>query len=601
MISIFLNDNELELYEDSNIVWQWTAFRFEEKIRDAFTNNFTIPKSMNNIKTLGIYSLLEEKEQFWGRLQPAVLYMGDEVFPSYIQVVGVTDTDIEIAIYEDRLIYTLKNKKFSDFFKDNPITIFEWNRETLNMYPRDFIKYNYGAPYSTKPISQLLPNVNAQYAQLHPIKPLNEILQSISTQTNINIQPIDNSLLLMASKKIVCPQNTTQVIQFGSDGETLNNNLFDCVGGQHICNDLSKNAIQEITFNRDCDVAMDIFTIWSRKAAWQYNTRLRILINGVEWNGVNINSYVYPEGCRKTITTPNYTTKHFNAGDKLSFRFDDSKHFLSFWNIVHLEISNYTINDDDYKTELEYTPYRPYWKFRNNAVNNNTYYYSDGSSITVGGLTMNTDRLSYSYFGYYCNVVDMTIGDMLHSLQWIINAKVKCKYNNIYWDSKTYEDEVVGELDKLDFNSDAVGQKNFVRFAGEEGQPLVKINNAWLVDEKIWHESVFQYIPHGVIPQYTAETDKEGETTYKFNELSNPVLVRLYNDNFYPPSLSDWGLNRVNTSKEMTITIYNPQLNILNLDTINMDGRKYYVISGEKDLNKNIVKLKVLFIHNNIR
>ena len=123
MISIILNDNELDLFENTEVVWNWKGFRFQTAIRDGYTNNFQIPKTMHNIQVLGVYSLLDSPDiQFEGRLQPAVINLNGQIMPIYIQVVSINEKEIEICTYEDKLVYTIKGSKLGEIH-DSPINI----------------------------------------------------------------------------------------------------------------------------------------------------------------------------------------------------------------------------------------------------------------------------------------------------------------------------------------------------------------------------------------------------------------------------------------------------------------------------------------------
>lgn len=593
MISISLENGDLELYKDSNIVWSWTAFRFQDKLRDQYTNNFSIPKTMENIKSLGIYSLLDTPDiQFRGRIQPAMLYIGEQTIPIYIQVVSINEKDIDICIFEDKLTYTIKNKTLNEFFVDDSSSIYEWFRESNTLYPNEFKVYNYGAPYYTKSITLFPSKLNAQYAQVHPSKPLNDILQYVISELGANIVNINPELRLLASKRVVCPQNTTQVLEFNSIGSKLSNNLFTIYGGQHIVNDVSQTGIQQITFNRDVNAVIDLYSIWSTKFTFNQNSKIQLIVNGSVWNTFNIPSYTYDTGCKKATFR-----KSFKEGDTLSFKFEDANHYINTSWVAHMEYSNYEITEDDYGTNLEYTPRRAslsYWPNNQQSYN----YWMDGSTISIGGLSMTTEPLALSYFGYYCNLPKISLGDVLYSLQWILGGKLKQDGDHIYFDGKFYNGEVEGQLDKLIFSSNTIGQKNYVKFNDEENPiSIANIDNEWLEYEKNLHINTFRYLPQNVIPQYESTTNEEGETVYEFQDSDVPVLFRWINEKAFNPGLFLFDLNNISQSKEIQLTIFNAPMNILDLDTIYLDGRTYYIINGEKDLNTNIVKIKAILIY----
>lgn len=586
-MNIYLNDKQLDLYEGTNISLSWTAFRFQSAIKDMYSNDFEIPKTEHNIKCLGIYSLLDTKEvQFSGDLQPATINFDGQILPIYLQVVGLNEKSISITIFEDKLLYTLKNKKLSDFFKDNHTSIYEYNKDSVAQYPNVFLPYNYGAPYKK------------EYAQYHPSYKLNTILNDIMSDNGLTIESIDDNYRLLASKRYVCPQNLMQVVEFNALDTTMENNLFTCFGGQHIVNDLSSNGVQEITFNRDCYTSMRIWFAWDKKGTTSQNKEILVKINNTTYRvltllssgnnmwGFGVIDFVY----------------NFKKDDKLSFYCEDTDKFRSVSLVVRMQHSAYTITDDDYKTQMSYAQSRrPRLVIDRRTyvgIPNIIYIPFDGG--TYEGIP--TDRLSFCYFGYYCNLPEVTIGEILYSLQWIYGGKVKQDDNHIYFDKKTNTLELEAELQNMTFADDAVGQKNFIRFKDQENPiPISTIDNAWLEAEKNLHVNCFKYIANDyVVKQYEEEQYEEDgklKTRYNLIDFSEPVLLRYVSGNATAPLLYEYRLRDLTQSKSCDFLIYKAAPNVNELDFVVIAGREFFVVNGEKNMKNNIAKIHCIFIN----
>ena len=595
MVSIILNDSELDLFEDTEIVWQWTAFRFQTALRDAYSNNFNIPKTNHNIQVLGVYSLLDQKDiQFEGRLQPAVINLNGQIMPVYIQVVSINEKQIEICVYEDRLVYTIKGSELGQT-KDTPETIFEWNQYSYELYPEVFKYYNYGAKYMP------------QYAQIHPSIKLNDVLDKIGEQHNINIQHASDLWRIICTKRYVCPENPIQVAEFNTTG-ALEDNLFTMFGGQHVTNDLSAGGVTEITFNRHTEVDMRVWWSFAKKSGTTNTFFVYIRKNDTIIGVITLNSSSYTSWNGYN----NYSVV-FEEGDKLSFEFEHGNRYRSVSFVVRMRHSNYQINEDDYgQEEMEYKGRRPRLKTWNG--DNFTYSYFNGDNIypatQYNGMT--TEKLSFGYFGLWCNLPKITVGELLYSLQYVLNARCVQREDTIYFDPFTERNkEVECELSKLTFHSSTTGKRNYLRWNdGEEQSPIVELTNEWLVNEKDWSKNCFKWIKNDrVVPQYTLNIDESAEFDqndiegyleklfhYDYDDFDEPVLLFFLPPHNQPPVMHTFGLDRINNCKEVEFTPVITPPDITDLDTIYVDGREYYIIEGEKNFKTGTTTIKALLI-----
>lgn len=594
MLNIILNDEELDLFEDTEIVWQWTAFRFQTAIRDAYSNNFNIPKTNHNIQVLGVYSLLDTPDiQFEGRLQPAVINLNGIIIPIYIQVCSINEKEIEICVYEDKLIYTIKGSELGQI-KDTPQTIYHWNVNTLTYYPDVFKFYNYGTNYM------------AQYAQIHPSIKLNDILDKIGQEHNVNIQHTSDLWRIICTKRTVCPENTQQVIEFNTTG-ALENDTFTLFGGQHITNDLSASGVQEIIFNRHTEVNMKLWCSWYKQGTTTNAFYVYMKKNGNSIGVITLNSSSY--SYRTLTQTYNLT---FEEGDTLSFEFSAGQKYRCVSFVVRMNHSNYDIAEDDYGQDLEYKGRLPRLKSWNG--NSFVYTYFDGGIYypmdAYNGVS--TERLSFAYFGLWCNMPKLTVGDLLYSLQYILNARCVQREDTIYFDpfvEKT--DEVEGELTNLIFHSSTTGKKNYVRFKDGEDQqnPIVQLQNEWLENKKDWHVNCFKYLKNAVVPQYQLNINVNAEFDpndvehyleeffhYDYEDFDEPVLLFFLQPHNQAPTLHNFGLDRINNCKEIQFSPTVTPPDITELDTIFIDGREYYIIEGEKNFKTDTTNIKALLI-----
>lgn len=589
MLSIILNDNELDLFEDTEIVWQWTAFRFQTAIRDAFTNNFSIPKTNHNIQVFGVYSLFDQPGvQFEGRLQPAVINLNGVIMPIYIQVVSINEKEIELCIFEDRLIYTIKGSELGHV-QDTPETILRWDKYANLIYHNEIQPYNYGTYY------------NPNFAQYHPSIPLNDIFDEIGRQHNVTVQHINPVWRVICTKRVVCPENNRQVIEFNTTG-SLEDNLFTCFGGQHITNDLCAAGVTEIEFNRHTVVNFRIWYSFYKKSTCNRDNYVIMIKNGSTLHAIPLYSDTYTSwsgeyGCNDVV---------FEAGDKLSFRFDYGNMYKSVSFVIRMDHSDYEITEDDYDNEeLEYKGRQPRLKTWQPG-DEWRYTYFDGAThiATANYLPVNTEALSFSYFGMWCNLPKFTIGELLYSLQYILNCRVVQREDTIYFDVfNERAAEVEGELNNLVFHSSYVGQKNFVRWKdGSEQLPIVELTNEWLVKEKVWSTSVFKWIKSdAVVPQYTLKLNDTAETPeewieYEYEEIEEPVLLFFGYPSPTPPTLQNFGLSRINNCKEIQFTPKVTPPDITELDTVYIDGREYYILEGEKNFKTNVTTIKALLV-----
>ena len=595
MTGIFINDGWLDIARQE-IDWQWTALRFSDGLPAQYSTDITLPKTDNNVAVLGASGLLDYTSQPLGqRIQPAVLTVGSTVMNIYLQVVAVREGEIDVCLYETRLPEEVLDKNVKDFFVDGWGSIYLWNTNTYPAYP-DFRRYMYGMAWSTP------------YAQYHPVKKLSGILNSIGSQVHCTMPTVDDELYLMATRKTVCPQNDTQVMEINfSDGEYGN-----ITGGQHIVNDLAWSwnpDTKTVLFNRKCNCQMDIWVSYEKKSTVQNNFPFDATLK-TPGSPAQTKSVFLQSGSRvSNVETAHWDVANFyiRTNTTLQFRVNEYQKYKILNAVVVLRFSDYEISDDDYGEELTYIGRCPRLLVHDNLLGDE-YKYFDASTYTYNFRRNNTTQnytasfttpwAGFSYFGYWCNLPDLKLSDLLYELQFITGRRLEKEGNGLLqWGSADNRAEIEGVITEMRPNSDRFGRKNYFKWKNQkDAQPLTEIQNIWLEKEKTLHESVFGYINMkynsiGWIDQYSnPEHDEEsGEYKCDFNEISEPLLwYRDVNatpgsENHYirRPEMHTMGLEDVTTVMEVTVETYD---DVKGLDYFYLDGRKFMIIEGSADV-----------------
>lgn len=175
MISIIVNNENLDLYEENDVSIEWTSFVFSKTVKEAYSTDFTIPKTSTNIRLLGLYNLQDETPfDFQEDYIKGVLIVNEKPNTVNIQVISVSKDEVSIFLVESNPIadFLSKNlvKKFDGdedgILIDTEDTIFPWWHDTTVNIPNKFVFYSYGHAF------------NPDYAQIHSSEKLTTILSN---------------------------------------------------------------------------------------------------------------------------------------------------------------------------------------------------------------------------------------------------------------------------------------------------------------------------------------------------------------------------------------------------------------------------------------
>ena len=611
-INLFIGSDSLDVY-DQDIAWEWTNFRFMDGLRGQFSTDITLPKTKNNMQLLDISGLLDSPQQLFGtQLTPCVLGVNGEMIEVYLQIVSITEDDISVCLYEKTLPQNQRDTNISRIVEDDYTTILAWNINTINAYPDWFKEYNYGMPYDPK------------YAQRHPIKPLNDIIDNVKNELGIDIPYVNNDWYAMATLKKVCPQNTKQTVEgVWSDG------AFHIMGGQHITNDLAFSYelanTDRIIFNRHCRVSIELWISWQDKANNGHN--IPFVVN--HWKAATQTNETFEFRMRGDLYTNKVdrTTITFDVelDDHISFGAVSANLFEMVRCLADLTITDYEITDDDYSEDLEYVGRLPRLLVYNYASGGYYYWCFDASQYDLAWHTrgeagtkhqwIDTNWTSFAWFGYYCNLPEMKLGALLYGLCWLLGKKIKIENGGVLFEdideTVMLEKAAITNIEPL---SEKFGMKNYIRWENEDfPSSVVDIDNDWLENDHNLHVSPFGKITNlsqysGRVLQYSnPEFENGGDNeshhySCDFDEVGYCIWWNVTSTGgmtIISPYIRDIPLKTMGLEKitqTMTVTIETFDIELKDKDYVYLDGRKFMVVEGSTDLDNRKTTLTALLV-----
>lgn len=612
MLKIQLGNKWIDTYAGEKVELAWDGFRFMKSLRAGYTNDLLIPKTSNNLDILGAVGLLDSQTQLFGdKTAIGILQLEVRMIPIHIQVAGVTKTDIKICLYEDSFPEYFKEKTMRQYFQDSPSTIWEWNESTQPLYPDVFMKYNYGMPYDTN------------YAQYHPVRRVNNFISDLNYQTGYNMPLVSNDWYMMATRKVVCPQNQKQIIEGFCDFDT---SVMRLSGGQHITNDLRiqyGDGVDRIYFNRSCKFNITLYVSWLAK---NNSYSVPFIVNHHTPDGQNDprNYNIRGDLYRNKIDIFSYS---FNCqeGSTISMSFLHNGYYEHCRMIAEVTITDYEIREDDYDEELDYIGRLPRLVWYD--WNSNRYYekYWDGTNLIVsykirgqggsGHMNIQTTFSSLSYFGYWANVPDFKICDFWYSMQWLTGQKLDYDHKtNVTWRSVDESAVIQGTITEIRPKSDKLGQKNYLSYQNDDTDPIEvsEIANEWLAPEATFGDSKFtRVLPmsqfSGKLNQYSDPEHDSDTDEYKcsFHEYDDPTIwwnvtnqggMTVLSEYIRDIPIPTMNLEKLTQSMEVDIVTFTPQLR--DKDILYLDGRKFFIVKCKTDIETQKSELTCLLVPN---
>lgn len=495
-MEIYIDNELLDMPADGGEITETiTNVRFcSDVLSDDFTTDFDVPLTRKNRRLLGLYT-----EFYTGHPQrvACVAYKSGERYTAQLTVNSVTDSTANVTLFTPVLFASIDNLSLWRLQVDSASTIYKWAEDAAALDTVPFPKY----------ITEK-GNIAGCYAR-HPVATHTDIMQGVLATQGGNLS-LDESefvavdwdlqdLTVVATKKTVCPQNPTQCLLAIAESGSYDFSIF---GGQHIVNDLKmeeqpiysggqwlpSGTVQSFTFNRRCNATVTVEK-WNKDGIYDAD----IYINGVAQNMVDNTGGT---GSIKSKTT----TKTFYEGDVLTMVSDQ----MSGDKIIMVKFvySGYNIADADYEEELDYLPVSADWS-------------AWGASFPPS----HTDW-SFSFFGLWCNMPDISIKSYLTTVCWVAGMQyvleqlptLTLKLTALTDDEKTVEKHWV---ESVAMTSSTIGRTNIIRYKDGKPSAILTAEGSELEGEKVLFESEFSSVKatrdskKGYVPIYEMEQDDE--------------------------------------------------------------------------------------------
>lgn len=611
MIGIALEKGNLDIPANTEISLTHTPYRFAESITDSFSNDFTVPATRHNIQILDCQGLLYANNQRYGsEIKPATLTINGQMKDARVQVVGMTKYEIQLCLYVAEIPLVLKNKKIRDFFTDDQSTIIPWSENSNTLQPQWFPQYNYGMPY--------IPAA----AQRHPSKPLNWILGELQNKSGVTIERTDKQYYMVAQHSRICPQNPYQAIQ-----GYLDSGEVKLRGGSHITNNIDKNGANAIEFDRDCVYETYIYISYASHKQWGGKSAVVVFTVTDKNNTIKRTETVYIpvyEWVNHTVSA--HYLFGIEKGDVLTVTVSNANGYdKGFKFFMFNEFSDYEITEADYDRELDYfadwarvNPYdangdefvgEPY-KFTGSDGRiwcRQTYEYREKNGVLTYTERIEYPQVYYSYFGYWTNIENCKITDLLFNIAFINGKKaVYDAFSNeiTYESGDEFQSLTTAEIEEYKPTTDKFGQKNYIIFKGQdidEKEPVTTIDSVYLEQTKTLKELLiapnYRYfndkMVYALVKQYAnAEYDEDAkEWKCDFEDIEGICILEsrtLENGSvlLLPIELDTNGLEKITSVMEVTMRD-RKGTDLSKTDYVYVNGVKIMLTNVNSTLNPN--------------
>lgn len=474
--------------QDEDFTWSWQTPFWSNGLRKAWSTDVTIPKTTGNLHALQLSNPLDG---YRGEKIPGFIQIGGRTLDVDVVVGSISDEGISISLYERIIDEKILQKSLKSWFKDDNSTIYKWYSWAHTDYPEIFRNYVYGMDF------------NRSAAQRHPSCHLNPMIEHVNQVEGIQLPLVPDTWCALSTGKKVCPQNTIQMMEvYCEDSECK------ARGGQHVVNDLKfTNPTTGIYFNRGCKARVTVWVSFDKKGSVTTDSWFRIIydyndsttnIPTQTWD-VTIPTSQYANG----VWMRSFDLTSLQHGDgTMSFKFGNDGIGDGKFNVLNavLRFEYYDYDDSDEDTEeLQYIPRRPRLLVTSNdgwfkvggveytGVNERyidfdgklCYYHYNRTGHVGEHLTMSfgTEDRTFSYFGLYWNLPDITIADFLYSTAILQGKKASWKNGVVVHGDLVQKtlDEMFGEvieekniiIDNITMN-DTLGMENFIALEGGE-------------------------------------------------------------------------------------------------------------------------------------
>lgn len=619
------NSQVIPLDMPDETVWSWECFLASNGLRDAWSTDVEIPKTVPNMKALGIVGMLEG---YQSKTIPGVLHIASRSIDVDVVVGTINESTVTVTLYERTIPADLSGKSIKEFLKDDFGTMFQWNKYSNQEEPDIFQRYVYGMAQ------------NLEAAMWHPCWQLNHIIANVNQQAGTNLPYAPWDYYALSTGKKVCPQNARQTIEIYRDGDELKMR-----GSQHVINDLSWNGDTVVLFNRGCRAHITAITSFDKKTAttnnfhWMlsYDFNNDVTNTPTQARIVTIPSAQWSNG----VVSETWDWNLSYPGEmRISMVSEGSGNPLDKYNLMEvlliIDYLNYDDSDED-TDELEYIPRRPGLHVATSNLIERTYYVNgqiehyDGSQFPEDDLDYrykfvewNGDRIGYfhyrtghpnthymdeftttketfAWFGLYWNLPDISIRDLMYAVAFSQGKKLMWENGDLVLKDLEHQDiSGRGEILEITPNSE-LGRETFIKLEGGR-IPILEEDNDRLEAEKSWYDCPLTYVYYvnaimGKINQYSdLEVDDEGETeggysvpkySCKFEDVDGFCIMTSNDTHHFLGRIKSFytlagELQWLTSMKPISVKIRQlVETYPDRLDLLTLDGHDFLVLNGE--------------------
>lgn len=545
MIRIYIGGKPLEIPRQE-LHFSFSNMRFSDVLADAYSTDMEIPLTDWNIATLDAWGLLDRPQQLFGERIACQVVTSVGMFAGRLQVSSLTDTTATATLYLSELPEALDGK-VRDILTDDANTILDmlaWkNRAYDTPSTIGLIHKNQYDAFSPNIIR--MPNVA-----------ISQLYTNIGNAIGMTMPLVDDTLRIVLSRMVVCPQNPRQLVNLSCD---TTQSVF--LAGQHVADTIEDNIIK---FNRTCSVNMTIYINGIGQGAI-YVALQKKAAGEQTWNDVyNI----------ATTSSVHVVPSFYVAnGDELRLYY----HSWTGSVILDMTLGNYDILPTDYETALEY---------------------DHGTDYSLP--TWYTGNGGYVYLGTYCNLPDITLRELLSAVAWYLGKVIEVDATSIIYADSERTAAIEAKIDTYNIASDAFGQLCNIMGSNDEVFLSWSIANTALEPSKTLYKSPFLRLSR---KQYSsgewATIDMfDTESPYKFVGLDGTALcVATTNGNvvYLAPCEAPDTLGLDEVTRVMEIEGRTME-DIRHMDYVLINGHRYMVEGGDLDEQSGLINFKALLI-----
>lgn len=550
-MEISVNSEWLDMPLDAAVSMHWSGQRFSDVFADEFSTDFELPRTAKNIRLLDVWSVLSRSGEPFGNMVPCLAVMRGWQGDGALSIDGMTADGIKVTLYARGLPESLKGD-LRDIVTDTAETIIDFTTTQLEQSgSADAVNRTL---YADR-VAIVRPNVRVQW-----------LLSLIASNTGITMPTVDADMRIVATRQVVCPQNTVQVLD-ATWGDTSGEWTRS---GQHITNEVGSEGVT-VQMNRAATVQV---SAWVHTAIVSGTAVVAIQASedGSTWTTRLLQS--------GGVGTTTHTTIQMSTTANTQWRIQ-----CSGWQgriVLVCRWANYTITADDYDTALKYD--------RNGN-------YSLPSWVG--------ERASFVYFGTIANLPTFTVRQLLSSLAWQSGQRLDVQPSAVTLSPATRSAEIEGEISAVNFACSALGQRTVVEAANGDTLAEVQIPNASLESVKTVHKSIFAKLQSVDASNYAYihlyDLDESGAAvpvTFEGVALARAVAfvsgtlsgtVRLV-------PYAEWSTLGLDELRRVCEVQGVTEADISALDFVTLHGYRLMLIDGDRDELSGLTTFKSLLI-----